>query len=81
MTAYDFVTLDVFTAEKFTGNQLAVLLDARELGVQVEAAHCRLRHTARLAAGGRPRPLRRSRIPVLLVRPGVSIRRRPRDGL
>jgi trans-2,3-dihydro-3-hydroxyanthranilate isomerase len=29
--AYDFVTLDVFTDEKFTGNQLAVLLDAQGL--------------------------------------------------
>ena len=31
MTAYDFVTLDVFTDRKFTGNQLAVLLDAQGL--------------------------------------------------
>lgn len=31
MAAYDFVTLDVFTDRKFTGNQLAVLLDAQGL--------------------------------------------------
>lgn len=31
MPAYDFVTLDVFTDKKFTGNQLAVLMDARGL--------------------------------------------------
>lgn len=31
MTAYDFVTLDVFTDTKFTGNQLAVLMDAQGL--------------------------------------------------
>lgn len=31
MTAYDFVTYDVFTDRKFAGNQLAVLLDAEGL--------------------------------------------------
>ncbi len=31
MPAYEFVTLDVFTDKKFTGNQLAVLMDARGL--------------------------------------------------
>ncbi len=31
MADYDFVTLDVFTDRKFTGNQLAVLLDAQGL--------------------------------------------------
>ncbi len=31
MTAYEFETLDVFTDEKFAGNQLAVLMDARGL--------------------------------------------------
>lgn len=31
MPAYEFVTLDVFTDRKFTGNQLAVLLDAQGL--------------------------------------------------
>ena len=34
MTAYDFVTLDVFTGEKFTGNQLAVIMDARGLSTE-----------------------------------------------
>lgn len=34
MTAYDFVTLDVFTDRKFTGNQLAVLLDAQGLTLE-----------------------------------------------
>ena len=34
MTAYDFVTLDVFTDKKFTGNQLAVLMDARGLSTE-----------------------------------------------
>ena len=33
MTAYDFVTLDVFTEEKFAGNQLAVLMDAQGLSL------------------------------------------------
>ncbi|MEZ5892520.1 MAG: PhzF family phenazine biosynthesis protein [Parvularculaceae bacterium] len=33
MTAYEFVTLDVFTNKKFTGNQLAVLMDARGLSL------------------------------------------------
>lgn len=31
MTRYDFETLDVFTGRKFTGNQLAVVMDARGL--------------------------------------------------
>ena len=31
MRAYDFETLDVFTSDKFTGNQLAVLMDAQGL--------------------------------------------------
>ncbi len=31
MTAYDFETLDVFTSKKFTGNPLAVIMDARGL--------------------------------------------------
>jgi len=31
MKAYDFETLDVFTDRKFTGNQLAVMMDARWL--------------------------------------------------
>lgn len=31
MPAYDYMTLDVFTNRKFTGNQLAVLLDAQGL--------------------------------------------------
>ncbi len=34
MIAYDFVTLDVFTDKKFTGNQLAVLMDARGLSTE-----------------------------------------------
>ncbi|WP_428407748.1 PhzF family phenazine biosynthesis protein [Hyphococcus sp.] len=34
MAAYDFVTLDVFTEKKFTGNQLAVLLDAQGLSLE-----------------------------------------------
>lgn len=34
MAAYDFVTLDVFTDEKFTGNPLAVLMDARGLSTE-----------------------------------------------
>lgn len=34
MPAYEFETLDVFTDEKFTGNQLAVLMDARGLSTE-----------------------------------------------
>ena len=34
MSAYEFVTLDVFTDKKFTGNQLAVLMDARGLSTE-----------------------------------------------
>ena len=34
MPAYEFETLDVFTDKKFTGNQLAVLMDARGLSTE-----------------------------------------------
>ncbi len=34
MRTYDFVTLDVFTQEKFAGNQLAVVMDADDLDTQ-----------------------------------------------
>ncbi|PQA88651.1 PhzF family phenazine biosynthesis protein [Hyphococcus luteus] len=34
MTAYDFVTLDVFTDKKFAGNQLAAVMDARGLSTE-----------------------------------------------